>query len=572
MKLHITENYKMSYDEPIYKGDLFINKDGITKKVVRIVGDDITVRDINTGMINHIRKDYLVNNFELVDAEEGFEECVPAKTSYMGEEKIKNYAYNLDSDESRRKEIADRFGRTFTPDDHILVCKDGKKLNIQVGKKYKCTATNGQRVEIVSIDEIFPEDNGDSALITAFYRGKMIAIGSTQLYESNSIINKSRTNMNEDYDPNGFAVTGYLQPNKRSAYADRYFGPNDWSEVEAYAHDLLMQGLYTNIWYIKTGDAIDIDPDEYINNFDGEFEVTPEIAEFKNRVLYNESLTEKISEKDYTESKKGIAYKVFQFKNGKLYPPMVANAGNAATPTGVWLDAEPGEFVEIDGLQRVVQRGVKGDRLKQRIANLDTLGSEERKKEVEKIKHSTLAYRPGWHLGDIPRAAQFDRKASWEILDEIPEDVKISGNVTNEDTLAKKGTPGNIGKYFYIKSTGQYAHIIGGDGQVFFPYDFVWAECEYVADIDYQDEAMSYGYRKGKKFQHSLAGLPRVPEGGSYKYRTNPRPDTVPWVITGAIKVTKLLDDYDVQKILGGNAPERQGGDKTLAEMGLRQI
>ena len=83
---------------------------------------------------------------------------------------------------------------------------------------------------------------------------------------------------------------------------------------------------------------------------------------------------------------------------------------------------------------------------------------------------------------------------------------------------------------------------------------------------------MSYGYRNGKRFQHSLAGLPRVPEGGAYKYRTNPKPETVPWVITGAIKVNKLLDDFDVERILGSNAPERQGGNKTLAELGLKQI
>ena len=317
---------------------------------------------------------------------------------------------------------------------------------------------------------------------------------------------------------------------------------------------------------IDTGVTSRIRKDYLINKF----ELADDFAEcFPCKTSY---VNEKISDKDYSQSKKGIAYKVFEFKNGKLYPPMVANAGNSATPTGVWLDAEPGEFVEIDGLQRVVQRGAKGDKLRQRIANLDKLDPEERKKEVKRIKGSTLAYRPGWHLGDEPRAAQFDREASWEVLDELPEGVKISGNVTNEDTLAKKSTPGNIGKYFYIKSTGQYAHIIGGNGQVFFPYDFVWAECEYVADIDYQDEAMSYGYKKGKKFQHSLAGLPKVPEDGSYKYRTNPRPDTVPWVITGAIKVTKLLDDYDVQQILGSSAPERQGGDKTLAEMGLKQI
>ena len=281
-------------------------------------------------------------------------------------------------------------------------------------------------------------------------------------------------------------------------------------------------------------------------------------------------VVEKISDKDYSQSKKGIAYKVFKFKDGKLYPPMVSNAGGKDTPVGVWLDAEPGEFIELDGWKRVVQSGAKGDKLRQRIANLDNLSPEERKAEIKKIKGSTLAYRPGWHLGDEPRAAQFDREASWELVDGLPEGEKSSGNVTSEDTLAKKATPSNVGKYFYIKDIDTYAHIISNG--VYFPYDFVWAECEYVADIDYQDEAMSYGYRKGKKFQHSLAGLPRVPEGGSYKYRTNPRPDTVPWVITGAIKVTKLLDDFDVAKILGSKAPERQGGNKTLADMGLNQI
>ena len=33
----------------------------------------------------------------------------------------------------------------------------------------------------------------------------------------------------------------------------------------------------------------------------------------------------------------GIAYKVFFVKDGKLYPPMVANPGAADTPMGVWL-------------------------------------------------------------------------------------------------------------------------------------------------------------------------------------------------------------------------------------------
>ena len=270
----------------------------------------------------------------------------------------------------------------------------------------------------------------------------------------------------------------------------------------------------------------------------------------------------------YNDVKKGVAYKVFKVKNGKLYPPMVANAGGKDTPVGVWLEAESGEFIELDGWKRVVQSGANREKMLQRIANLDNLSPEERKAEIKKIKSGTLAYRPGWHLGDEPRAPQFDREASWELLEQLPEGEQVSGSVQSEITLAKKSTPSNIGKYFYIKDIDAYAHIIGGD--VYFPFDFIWAECEYIAQIDYQEEAMSYGYRKGNKFQHSLAGLPRVPEGGSYKYRTNPRPDTVPWVITGAMKVNKLLGDDEVNAILqqDGVAPiHRQGGDMTLEEI-----
>lgn len=209
------------------------------------------------------------------------------------------------------------------------------------------------------------------------------------------------------------------------------------------------------------------------------------------KIIYEEILPA-----DYNPQIKGTAYKVFKIKNGKLYPPMVANPGGVDTPMHVWLKAEEGEF-----------------------AGLSKTG----RKQVKSIGSGTLSYRPGWHLGDIPLAKQFYR--------------------TNKETGEKE-----------------------------FPKDFVWAECEYVADIDYQDEAHSYGITKNGKYQHSLAGLPKVPENGFYKYRTNPNPDTVPWIITGAIKVNRLLDDYDVAEILskqGITPPNREGGNKTLEELGL---
>ena len=210
---------------------------------------------------------------------------------------------------------------------------------------------------------------------------------------------------------------------------------------------------------------------------------------------------------DYdTTSITGTAYKVFRIKNGKLYPPMVSNSGGAATPIGVWLEAQEGEFAGLSKTGRPQVKPSKGG--------------------------STLAYRPGWHLGDMPRAKQFDRR--------------------NKET-----------------------------GEMEFPKDFIWAECSYVMEINYQDEADEMGYMrsnpdgtlyKSEKYQHSLAGLKKIPKRGYYKYRTNPNPDTVPWVITGAMKVNRLLDDYDVADILakhGIDAPHRQGGDKTLKELGF---
>lgn len=201
----------------------------------------------------------------------------------------------------------------------------------------------------------------------------------------------------------------------------------------------------------------------------------------------------------------GIAYKVFYVKDGKLYPPMVANPDGADTPIGVWLNADVGVAAPPSKTGRAqVKAGGKG-----------TQGGS-----------GSLAFRPGWHLGDLPRASQFDR--------------------VNPETGKKE----------------------------LFPENFVWAEVEYAKDVDYQEEAMSYGYTDNGKFRHAYAGLPRLPENGYYRYRTNPKPDTVPWVITGAMKVNRLLSDAEVNSILekNGVAPvHRQGGDVGLDKFGFEE-
>ena len=193
--------------------------------------------------------------------------------------------------------------------------------------------------------------------------------------------------------------------------------------------------------------------------------------------------------------KKGTGYKVFVLgKDGKLYPPMVANPNGAATPVGVWLDADAAPVAGESKTGRPqVKQGGKG-----------TQGGS-----------GKLAYRPGWHLGVIPYAIQFNRKDA-------------EGNKT------------------------------------LFPKNFVFAEVEYAADKDYQDEAHAEGINNNGKYQHSLAGLKHLPTDGYYMYRTNPNPETDPWVITGAMKVNRLLtraEQADIVRKAGREPQKIQEGD-----------
>lgn len=192
--------------------------------------------------------------------------------------------------------------------------------------------------------------------------------------------------------------------------------------------------------------------------------------------------------------KKGIGYKVFVLKDGKLYPPMVANPDGAATPVGVWLDADAAPIAGESKTGRPqVKQGGKG-----------TQGGS-----------GKLAYRPGWHLGVVPYAIQFNRKDA-------------DGNKT------------------------------------LFPKNFVFAEVEYAADVDYQEEARQEGINPSGKYQHSLAGLKHLPTDGYYMYRTNPNPETDPWVITGAMKVNRILtraEQADLVSKAGREPQQIQDGD-----------
>lgn len=187
---------------------------------------------------------------------------------------------------------------------------------------------------------------------------------------------------------------------------------------------------------------------------------------------------------------KNIGYKLFRVskKNkGKLYPLFV-NA-NEEIPVGEFIEAKCGEMN-------------KQGKVKSRLG--------------------ALAFRPGFHLSNIPYAKHIGRK--------------------------------------------------GESGEIeFMNENYVWCKCEYTNKINYQLQANENGKNKKGIVIPRNAYLKDIPYDGYYRYKTNPNMYE-DWIIAGGIKMIKVLSDEEVNKILndnGINPMPRYGGDINLEEYGL---
>jgi hypothetical protein len=166
------------------------------------------------------------------------------------------------------------------------------------------------------------------------------------------------------------------------------------------------------------------------------------------------------------------AYKLFRVdprQPGKLFPLFVD--ANTPVEMGQWLDAEVGEMAK-DG------------------------------KKV-KSKIGPLAFRPGWHAGDLPIATHIGLKAN-------PNDKAPS----------------------------------------FRNPDHVWAEIEMAADVDWQEEANRRArVTKAGTIDAKTAHITdQLPEDGFYRYKTNSNM-TGSWLIGGSMKVNRILTDDEVRQI-----------------------
>lgn len=120
-----------------------------------------------------------------------------------------------------------------------------------------------------------------------------------------------------------------------------------------------------------------------------------------------------------------------------------------------------------------------------------------------KSKLGPLAMRPGWHAGDLPIATHIGAKSK--------------ASLKAPDTR---------------------------------PDNQVWAEVEFAADRDWQQEANSRAKRNanGEIIANTAHITDQIPEDGFYRYKTNPNM-TGNWLIGGSMKVTRILSDAEVEQI-----------------------
>ena len=205
------------------------------------------------------------------------------------------------------------------------------------------------------------------------------------------------------------------------------------------------------------------------------------------------------------------AYKLFRInpkQPGKLFPLYVDS--NTPVPVGEWVEAIDGgySFVAENGKRYVPAKTGDGYKIDRKTAR--ELYKKGFATKPTNTTAKAVAYRPGWHSGDLPSSQHI-------------------GGISEKSSKKKKDFRQN---------------------------DQVWAEIEVADDVDYQEEANSRagviksGPKKGmlKVKEAHLANKGDMPKGGHYRYKTNPDMEGE-WMISGEIKINRVLSDAEVAKI-----------------------
>lgn len=233
-------------------------------------------------------------------------------------------------------------------------------------------------------------------------------------------------------------------------------------------------------------------------------------------------------------------YKCF-YVDEKGRPSALFVDNNAALPTNVWLNAnDTYHFKAANGSYYVPTMGNATNKDAGKTGVSIAIPDEKTRNEL--IEHGYLpkgsaaktvtcvAYRPGWHGGDLPFFPQGGKKD-------------------------ENSNYGNIHRW----------------NQVIF-------EIEVDADHDYTEEARNQpkARKKDGSLNEKKADLQYMPEGGMYEYTTNPTVKAQTggkgnWVISGSIKIKRALSQKECDDMLakyGMDPQEWEGGEMSLEKLG----
>ena len=200
------------------------------------------------------------------------------------------------------------------------------------------------------------------------------------------------------------------------------------------------------------------------------------------------------------------AYKMFRAdpkQPGKLFPLFVD--AKTPVPMNKWVDAKEGEM--------------KDGKVKSKIG--------------------PLAYRPGWHAGDLPIATHIGDKDN-EQKAEIAR-IKVLRDAMLNDIGNDKEGKKIVNKMYPFPSWVNAPRLRNPR--------HIWAEVDMPNDVDWQSEATRRGYNDDGNFVANQAHITdQMPKGGHYRYKTNSNM-TGNWLIGGSMKVKRILKDEEVQRI-----------------------
>ena len=239
------------------------------------------------------------------------------------------------------------------------------------------------------------------------------------------------------------------------------------------------------------------------------------------------------------------AYKVF-FVDSQGRPSALFVNGTENIPMGVWVDAKEAWYFTANNGKKYIPSTknpntegnktgtsvqIPNDQVRQNLVERGFLSKGSKAKSI-----TALAYRPGWHSGDMPF---------------FPQGGTI-GNVEGMD------------KYDASLPKTNYKNIHRWNQVVF--------EVELDADKDYSNSTVN------KNGQVIFYDMQEMPKGGYYKFATNPMAkaeDIGAWYISDSLKILRALSEEECNEILAKNGfkpQEWEGFTEKKTKTGIKRI